>query len=467
VDPAVTTGVAATCPHCQASVDPTYLFCEECGGGLVPEAGTVAPAAVPGAPPPGEEIGGLGGASGVLAEALAATREEAGSGAAAPARRPGVVVVDVDVERLATRCAVCPGTIAEDGYCSDCGTPAPRPRDHWVEQPAPWVAMSCDRGLRHAINQDGGAIAATAEPGGFVALVICDGVSSASRSEVASLAGARAARDVLAAPRDPVPPAQAEPGPAQPDSSQPPGEEGEATQPMATQPMATQPRPGTAQPGDDGSGDDGSGDDGSRDRVGEERPIGSTSVQSRSSVLAAAMREAGLAAQAQAVGAASDPPEPNPPACTFVAAVLERSTLVVGWVGDSRAYWLPETGLPLQLSTDDSWAAEAIALGFSRAEAERAPQAHSITRWLGTDAPDPIPRTVARRVEGPGWLVLCSDGLWNYRSEAVDLRDLVLGTAARTGNEPLALAEALVGWANEQGGHDNITVALARVDRAG
>jgi len=146
-----------------------------------------------------------------------------------------------------------------------------------------------------------------------------------------------------------------------------------------------------------------------------------------------------------------------------VAAVLQGTLLVVGWVGDSRAYWLPDTGNPLQLSTDDSWAGEAMALGFSREEAERAPQAHSITRWLGRDAPDPVPRTMARRLETPGWLMICSDGLWNYCSEAVAMRELVGGTVARVGPDPAALADGLVAWANEQGGHDNISVSLARI----
>ena len=30
--------------------------------------------------------------------------------------------------------------------------------------------------------------------------------------------------------------------------------------------------------------------------------------------------------------------------------------------------------------------------------------------------------------------------------------------------DPLALSSALVGWANDQGGKDNISVALARLD---
>ncbi|HEY6798085.1 MAG TPA: PP2C family serine/threonine-protein phosphatase, partial [Kineosporiaceae bacterium] len=383
--------------------------------------------------PPGEEIGGLGGASAVLEAALEQARAGAASASAGPPRRPGVQVVGLDLDTLPTACTMCPGTIALDGYCTDCGAPAARPRDHWAEQPAAWVALVCDRGLRHTVNQDGGAIAATDQPGEFVAMVVCDGVSSAARSEVASLAAARAARDVLAAPR-PVPGGAApEPGP------------GAAP---AVDPIPV-PAPSAPQDGPP---------------VGLAAP--STSVQSHSSVLAAAVREAGAAAQDQAVAAAADPPERNPPACTFVGAVLDGTTLVTGWVGDSRAYWLPDDGVPVQLSTDDSWAAEAIALGFSREQAERAPQAHSITRWLGVDAPDPVPRTAARRVQGPGWLLLCSDGLWNYASEAADLRDLVAGTAAATGGRPLALAEALVAWANAQGGHDNITVALARIGPA-
>jgi hypothetical protein len=34
---------------------------------------------------------------------------------------------------------------------------------------------------------------------------------------------------------------------------------------------------------------------------------------------------------------------------------------------------------------------------------------------------------------------------------------------ADVGADPLAVASALCTWANEQGGHDNVTVALARL----
>ncbi len=96
--------------------------------------------------------------------------------------------------------------------------------------------------------------------------------------------------------------------------------------------------------------------------------------------------------------------------------------------------------------------------------AESGPQAHAITRWLGVDAPDHTPRTVSLDLDGPGWVMACSDGLWNYCSEPHDMAALVSSTGRTSGPEPLHLAGALVDWANAQGGQDNITVALARVD---
>jgi serine/threonine protein phosphatase PrpC len=52
--------------------------------------------------------------------------------------------------------------------------------------------------------------------------------------------------------------------------------------------------------------------------------------------------------------------------------------------------------------------------------------------------------------------------LWNYASEATRLQALVAKLSTPE-SDPLALAVALVDWANGQGGKDNISVALARV----
>jgi len=62
-------------------------------------------------------------------------------------------------------------------------------------------------------------------------------------------------------------------------------------------------------------------------------------------------------------------------------------------------------------------------------------------------------------------LLVCSDGLWNYASEATELAALVHDAVATDPDraQPLPLAASLTQWANDQGGKDNITVALARL----
>ncbi len=315
----------------------------------------------------------------------------------------------------ATACHECGGVVDPDGYCGVCGVKALRARDHMVEQPQPWVASVSDRGRRHHRNEDAAAVAAHRPAGSWAVLVVCDGVSTSDDSDVASLAAARAARDVLSRPADPEP----------------------------TRPQLAGPQLGA------GSGPTGGGRD-------------QTASQGGGRTLVAAVE----AASAAVAACTATEPGDSPPSCTFVAAVAEAGRVVVGSVGDSRAYWLPDVGEPRTLTTDDSWAAEQVAAGVPRQQAETGPKAHAITRWLGVDAPDHTPRRADLTISTPGWLLLCSDGLWNYCSPATDLADLVRGTAAARAGEPLALASALVDWANTQGGHDNITVALARLGEA-
>ncbi len=115
------------------------------------------------------------------------------------------------------------------------------------------------------------------------------------------------------------------------------------------------------------------------------------------------------------------------------------------------------------MSVDDSWASAEIAQGIPRDTAERDPRAHAITRWLGVDAPTRVPSCASVPVAAGGWVLVCSDGLWNYCSEAQDLAQLLTEHVERSGADALAVASGLCDWANEQGGHDNVTVALAHL----
>ena len=155
----------------------------------------------------------------------------------------------------------------------------------------------------------------------------------------------------------------------------------------------------------------------------------------------------------------------EPPSTTIVAAIVSRPNLgisaqaTIAWLGDSRAYWLgstPENSR--QLTQDHSWCEDVVAAGqMSREDAERSPQAHAITRWLGFDAEDVGPSVVTIDLALPGRLVLCSDGLWNYASS---MPEFYQALHHPPGTEAAAIVRQGVEFALRCGGQDNITIAL-------
>ena len=171
------------------------------------------------------------------------------------------------------------------------------------------------------------------------------------------------------------------------------------------------------------------------------------------------------------VSAIADPTVPGTaPSCTYVSAVIGPASVTVGWVGDSRIYWLADStdaddsadhsdGSD-QLTIDDTVATELVAEGMPEAEALAVHQAHALSRWIGADAGEIEPRVATIEPTSPGAVLLCSDGLWNYLPEPAALRDALPGAPSET---PLIPAAAeLTRLALELGGHDNITTVLVR-----
>ena len=182
----------------------------------------------------------------------------------------------------------------------------------------------------------------------------------------------------------------------------------------------------------------------------------------------ASLRAIGAAGQALNELAGPD----GAPATTWVSAVVTQRQVTVCWVGDSRAYWLAAnpahpvgpndtmdiTGGSRRVSRDDSLAEEIVAAGLaSMDEALASPQAHVITRWLGADMPDPDPHVEQISPAGRGALLLCSDGLWNYRPEAAELAAMAMPAAL---TRPLDAASDMAKFALDSGGLDNITVVI-------
>ncbi|GAA2338134.1 hypothetical protein GCM10010246_23370 [Streptomyces cuspidosporus] len=179
-------------------------------------------------------------------------------------------------------------------------------------------------------------------------------------------------------------------------------------------------------------------------------------------IVAASEAVNSLAAETGGAGPHDDPHQrqQNAPACTIVSAVVTPGILTVGWIGDSRAYWVPDdrSAPPARLTEDDSWAAQMVAAGLmSEAEAYADERAHAITGWLGADAYELDPHTASFKPDRPGVVVVCTDGLWNYAESAQEMARAV-PPDART--RPMHSARALVGHALEGGGHDNVTVAV-------
>jgi protein phosphatase len=143
---------------------------------------------------------------------------------------------------------------------------------------------------------------------------------------------------------------------------------------------------------------------------------------------------------------------------TMTVALVEGDEVVIGHVGDSRAYRL-RGGLFEQLTDDHSLVNELMKSGkLSPEEAETHPQRAVITRALGTDPDVDVDAFEVHAEEGDVYLI-CSDGL----TTMVDDDDILALLEENHDDLPKA-AKALVAAANKRGGEDNITVVAFRID---
>ena len=145
---------------------------------------------------------------------------------------------------------------------------------------------------------------------------------------------------------------------------------------------------------------------------------------------------------------------------TITAAMLDGDALVVGHVGDSRAY-LFRSGRLQQLTDDHSLVGELVRRGtLTPAEAERHPQRSVITRALGAEGRVDID-VLRVAIEADDLILLCSDGLTGMVSDPEITRIL------RGGGSLEQLSQQLVTAANGAGGEDNVTAVLLRMGTRG
>jgi protein phosphatase len=170
--------------------------------------------------------------------------------------------------------------------------------------------------------------------------------------------------------------------------------------------------------------------------------------------LASRMSQAIQKANATVLEYATTHPAAEGMGTTLTCALLDRDQLLVGHVGDSRAYLLDDEGI-YQITRDHSQVQEMVDAGaLSATQARTHPRRNVITRvvgYFGEVTPDIYAATL-----GPDDRILvCCDGLIAHLEDAEIHQEVVKGGSLQ------AACDRLVSLANERGGADNLSLVLA------
>jgi serine/threonine protein phosphatase PrpC len=142
---------------------------------------------------------------------------------------------------------------------------------------------------------------------------------------------------------------------------------------------------------------------------------------------------------------------------TVTAAALLDDHLFFAQVGDSRGYLLRQ-GQLVQLTRDQSLVNQLIEAGqLTEEEAETFEHNNIILQALGTADTVQVDLTFCELRQGDT-LLLCSDGL-SGMVRFDEIRDVLRGAP-----DPVEACKVLTDKANQAGGHDNVTVIVAKFD---
>ncbi len=134
----------------------------------------------------------------------------------------------------------------------------------------------------------------------------------------------------------------------------------------------------------------------------------------------------------------------------------DEKNMIIGQIGDSRAYLLRDGNLT-QITNDHSMVADMVRKGvLTEEQAACHPMRNYITRAVGTEVKIETDMTIHDRRQGDRWLV-CSDGLYGMITRSA-LEQIMMKDDLENAADEL-LEAALQG-----GGKDNITLVLLQDD---
>lgn len=167
-----------------------------------------------------------------------------------------------------------------------------------------------------------------------------------------------------------------------------------------------------------------------------------------------ALREAMLAANREVYNQSAQDPHYAGMATTCTCAAVKGETLVIGHVGDCRAF-MALGGELIQLTHDHSMSNDYAREGMPLPP-EMEPMAQVLTRWFGQEGDVDVEMSELMEFKKHNTLVICSDGLTKTVTP-----DEILHSVSMHLSEPAC--RRLVDLARERGGPDNITVQVARL----
>jgi serine/threonine protein phosphatase PrpC len=172
-----------------------------------------------------------------------------------------------------------------------------------------------------------------------------------------------------------------------------------------------------------------------------------TLEESFQEIMQAAVAEANRAIQKEAPGSGT----------TLTAALVVGQQITVAHIGDSRAYFVYPDGRVETITRDHSLVKRLEELGhITPEEAANYPHRNVLYRALGQgEVLDPDIFSVG--FPQPGYLMLCSDGLWGVITENELSRSVTEAPNLQRA------CQSLVNAANTAGGPDNISVVLAQL----
>ena len=141
---------------------------------------------------------------------------------------------------------------------------------------------------------------------------------------------------------------------------------------------------------------------------------------------------------------------------TLTLALVNQDKAYIANVGDSRTYWISD-GSIRRITEDHSLVEKLVSVGRLTKEAARNhPKANVLYRNIGSE-PALIADIFEIPTESGGKLLLCTDGLWG------EVPDEVIYKVAAEEKDARKICIRLIELANQNGGKDNITAVMVKI----